>query len=187
MRKKYDNCFSSLTQCITGFTTINEKIKIELIRIFDGEEKKLEKQNNELFKKILINDLENKESKEINNEDENYNEDEDKLLFIIKNSLLFKIFCIKYLNLRNKEVFKIEDLQKMKFYFRKFLDKNEINLSESKLYDNNDIVMKDKDKLFESYRNNKFHNKLILFKIILLNYKIIFYLNDYPYYEIYSK
>ena len=147
----------------------------------------MEKQNNELFKKILINDLENKESKEINNEDENYNEDEDKLLFIIKNSLLFKIFCIKYLNLRNKEVFKIEDLQKMKFYFRKFLDKNEINLSESKLYDNNDIVMKDKDKLFESYRNNKFHNKLILFKIILLNYKIIFYLNDYPYYEIYSK
>ena len=47
--------------------------------------------------------------------------------------------------------------------------------------------MEDKDKLFKSYRDNKFRNKLILFKIILLNYKIIFYLNDVSHYEIFSK
>ena len=74
--------FHSLTQCITEYTAIKENIKIELIKYFANEEKNLEKQNNELFNKILENDKENKE---------NNNEEENKLLFIIKNSLLFKI------------------------------------------------------------------------------------------------
>jgi len=156
--------FHSLTQCIIEYTYTNLKIKKELKNILIENVDELHKLNDELFKKIKEDPL---------NKDEN--ENENILLFIIKNSLLFKLHCLKYLEFEKSEklkIFRDEDLRNINLYFRKFLSLNkEIN----------------KEKLFESYKDNKFKNKLILFTLILLYYKIIFYLRAIPDYEIYGQ
>ena len=184
--------FNSLTQCITGYTNIKEDIKIELIKLL---EKYLKNLDNILFDEFQVesNKKEIQENQDKNSK-ENENEEENKILFINKNLLLFKIFCIKYLNLKNKEikVFKDEDLQKMKFYFINFLSINSLNeildLSNVKLYENNnEKIINDKNILFEYYKDNKFRKRLILLNLIILNYKIIFLLSDSPDYKIYTK
>ena len=86
--------------------------------------------------------------------------------------MLFNLYCIKYLNYKNEFIFR-KTLERMNLYFRIFLNFN----PEIKLNDNIDKIIENKEILFESYKNNKFKNMHILFRLILLSYQIIFHLN----------
>ena len=150
--------FGYLTQCIIEYININDKIKDDLLEILRKKQKDLEEHDiNKILKDLYK---------------ENKNNDLKNILFIIEHSLLFNLYCIKYLNYKNEFIFG-KTLERMNLYFRIFLNFN----PEIKLNDNIDKIIENKEILFESYKNNKFKNMHILFRLILLSYQIIFHLN----------
>ena len=167
--------FNCLTQCITEYINIDEKIKEDLKKILDEKGGDLEKKEKSLLEKITET---NEDDNKINKINANSDEDLKKLFSIINNSLLFYTYCIKNLNLRDECTCE-KCLEKMHSYFEIFLHFN----NEIKLIDNDDKMIENKEILLEFYQNNKFE-KDFLFNLILLNYQIIFHFNDLPGFEI---
>ena len=177
--------YHSLTQCLIEYTNIKEEIKSNLKEILvkkkdKFKEKKLSFHKNirEKFKEKKnqekdSNNIVNEKSKKSNQEKNQKNETEEiinKYLFIIKDSLLFEIFCIKILDI--KDEFLVDNcLNEMNIYFKEFLY---IYKSIIKISDNDDKIREDNRELFKLYKNNKFKNNF-LFKLILLYYEKIFY------------
>ena len=172
--------FDNLTQCIIEYTNISEKIKIELKKILEVNEDDLKKQDELFHEKIkIICDIKNKENKKNKRGEEN--ENLKKLYPIIYNSSLFYIYCLKIINVKDEHICE-EALKRISSYFKIFLSANGM-----KLNNNDDKMIEDKEKLLDSYRNNKFKNTdFPLFDLILLNYQIIFYFLNISGFEIYK-